>query len=116
MPKLLAEWITPRVLSRNEIVEIAGFEYPIVFVEAREIDLDEDYPIWFEGYAEPVNSDDETCIYLYGFGNDVPIEAKWKNYGKSWRCWSRKPMQGQCRATPWIDEVTEEGKENETEN
>lgn len=104
--------LIPRVLSSVEICELAdgGYKYPIVFVETNEINLKETYPVWFEGYAEPVESD-ETEIHLYAFGEPEPFEAKWRDYGKIWRCWNKEPSEKQKKETQWY-----EGEKDETEN
>lgn len=107
------ERLIPRVLSRNEICELAwNSNHPVLFVEMREINYSCPYPIWFEGYAEPVESD-ETEIHLYGFGAPEPCEAKWRDYCKIWRCWDKEPSEKQMAETPW-DEG--KGEDNEAEN
>lgn len=85
-----------RVLSGGELLELEKADAPCVWLEVREIT--DRY--WFEGWAEPVYYD-ETETELYGFGVDVPVEAKLCDYGVEYRCWNHEPTEAQMKAVPW---------------
>ena len=85
-----------RVLSMDELLKLEKAEAPCVWLEVREIT--DRY--WFEGWAEPVHFD-ETETHLYGFGVDVPVEARLCDYEVEYRCWNHKPTEGQQLAVKW---------------
>ena len=85
-----------RVLSRDELLKLEKAKSPCVWLEVKEITN----RYWFEGWAEPVHSD-ETETELYGFGVDVPVEAKLCDYGVEYRCWNHEPTEAQMKAVPW---------------
>lgn len=85
-----------RVLSMGELLKLEKAEAPCVWLEVREIT--DRY--WFEGWAEPVCYN-EIETELYGFGVDVPVEAKLCDYGVEYRCWNHEPTEAQMKAVPW---------------
>ena len=88
---------TPRLLSSDELSMLAkNVKDPCVWLEVRE----ETNRYWFEGWAEPA-LDDETYIELYPFGNEVSVEAKYRDYGIAYRCWSGRPTESQMAMKAW---------------
>lgn len=87
---------SPRVLSPIELSQLAQQKEPCVWLEVQEITN----RYWFEGWAEPALSD-ETGIDLYPFGNEVPVEAKYRDYGSAYRCWSGRPTESQMAMKAW---------------
>jgi hypothetical protein len=53
----------------------------------------------------------ELCIVDHGesdsnwlwvsYGVDNSGNSAWKDYGKTWRCWTQRPTDGQREVTPW---------------
>ena len=87
----------PRVMTLYEVAKMAAdFQDSMLWFEPKEVDND----MWFMAYAQPVESG-ETEIYIYEFGNDVPIKAKKYLYGKTWRCWTSRPDEKRRAETPW---------------
>ena len=87
----------PRVMTLEEVKNAS-----VVWLEPIHIDLEVDMPIWFDGWAEPVDSS-ECRINLYDFGNEVPVETEYSEYGKTWRCWTSRPTEEQKKEVPWDD-------------
>lgn len=79
----------PKVLTPEELMGFDGaflIEYNISFVS-----LD---PIWATFHYM-----DEKWVFLY---KDVVISHySVEQYGRTWRCWSRRPTPEQMEATPW---------------
>lgn len=82
----------PRVLTLEELMGFDGaflIEYNISFVS-----LD---PIWATFHYM-----DGKWVFLY---KDVVISHySVEQYGRTWRCWSRRPSAEQMEATPWPGE------------
>ena len=53
------------------------------------------------GYLE--YSDDNTKVVIWRMGQEKPIYAALNFYGKTWRCWSRRPTPEERAAAPWED-------------
>lgn len=48
-----------------------------------------------------IEDDEEEVDEVHGFYIMERQEPKWKEYGKTWRCWMRNPTEQQMRDTPW---------------
>ena len=99
----LLEEQEPRVMTLEEVQKISTEDLDgVVWLESRMYsDPDNgDCNIWFSGWANPVESC-EMDIHIYAFGNEVPVEAKKRMYGITWRCWTSRPTDEQREATPW---------------
>ena len=78
---------TTRVLTLEEAL---GTIDPVYF------ESDGGMKCWVDGYI----SDDLKMAVLYRFGAQefmIPLPM----YGKSWRCWNKRPTDDQCKAVKW---------------
>lgn len=80
---------TPRVLSLEELM---GFDGAFLIEYNKSlVSLD---PIWATFHFM-----DEKWVFLYK--NVVIAHYSMEHYGRTWRCWSRRPTEEQMEATPW---------------
>lgn len=54
-----------------------------------------------------IEDDEEEVDEVHGFYIMERQEPKWKEYGKTWRCWLRKPTLEEMAETPWGGEKNE---------
>lgn len=52
-----------------------------------------------------IEDDEEEVDEVHGFYIMERQEPKWKDYGKTWRCWMRNPTAQEMRDTPWKGEA-----------
>ena len=76
-----------RVLTQEELKNHAGF-------------------LWNENRYDSFDSEGEPAYaengFLYAGNGNVDLKLNIaKTYGKSWRCWLRKPTEAERRGTPW---------------
>ena len=88
---------------------------PLTLAEALELGEDDDSIVYIEsrrlggrGWCQPCaiifDSSEEgqkNEIHFYEPGNDLPDFWPEAEYGKSWRCWPRKPTPEQMAAEKW---------------
>lgn len=89
-----------RPLTLDEVLEIGKDEDSIAYIESRRFGGCGWYQpcaIIFDSSAEGQKNE----IYFYEPGNDIPEFWPEAEYGKSWRCWSRKPTPEQMAAEKW---------------
>lgn len=89
-----------RPLTLEEVLELVKDEDSIVYIESRRFGGYGWYQpcaIIFDNSAEGQKNE----IYFYEPGNDIPEFWPEAEYGKSWRCWSRKPTPEQMAAEKW---------------
>ena len=89
-----------RPLTLEEVLELVKDEDSIVYIESRRFGGYGWYQpcaIIFDNSAEGQKNE----IYFYEPGNDIPEFWLEAGYGKSWRCWSRKPTPEQMAAEKW---------------
>lgn len=55
-----------------------------------------------------IEDDEEEVDEVHGFYIMERQEPKWKEYGKTWRCWMRNPTAQEMRDTPWKGESNDE--------
>ena len=58
----------------------------------------EEKTAWGLAHITPIDNQTGAC-YIYTFFAKFPLMAE--KYGKTWRCWSRKPTREQTAAAEW---------------
>lgn len=89
-----------RPLTLEEVLELGKDEDSIVYIESRRFGGCGWYQpcaIIFDSSAEGQKNE----IHFYEPGNDLPDFWPEAEYGKSWRCWPRKPTPEQMAAEKW---------------
>lgn len=89
-----------RPLTLAEVLEIGKDEDSIAYIESRRFGGCGWYQpcaIIFDSSAEGQKNE----IHFYEPGNDLPEFWPEAEYGKSWRCWPRKPSPEQMAAEKW---------------
>lgn len=89
-----------RPLTLAEVLEIGKDEDSIAYIESRRFGGCGWYQpcaIIFDSSAEGQKNE----IHFYEPGNDLPEFWPEAEYGKSWRCWPRKPTPEQMAAEKW---------------
>lgn len=89
-----------RPLTLEEVLELGKDEDSIVYIESRRFGGCGWYQpcaIIFDSSAEGQKNE----IHFYEPGNDLPDFWPEAEYGKSWRCWPRKPTPEQMTAAKW---------------
>lgn len=87
-------------LTLEEVIEIGKDADSIVYIEDRKLELcgwNQPCTIIFDG----ANGEPRREIHFYEPGNDLPEFWPEAEYGKSWRCWPRKPTPEQMAAAKW---------------
>lgn len=78
-----------RLLTLGEAQQISS-EYGGTWVEEK--------TAWGLAHVTPIDNQTGAC-YIYTFFAKFPLMAE--EYGKTWRCWSRKPTPEQMAAAEW---------------
>lgn len=89
-----------RPLTLAEVMELGKDVDSIVYIEDRKSKLcgwNQPCTIIFDG----ANGEPRREIHFYEPGNDLPDFWPEAEYGKSWRCWPRKPTTEQLAAAEW---------------
>lgn len=89
-----------RPLTLEEVLELVKDEDSIVYIESRRFGGCGWYQpcaIIFDSLAEGQKNE----IHFYEPGNDITEFWLEAGYGKSWRCWFRKPTREQTVAWKW---------------
>ena len=89
-----------RPLTLEEVMELGKDDDSIVYIESRRFGGKGWYQpcaIIFDSSAEGQRNE----IHFYEPGNDLPEFRPEAEYGKSWRCWPRKPTPEQMAAEKW---------------
>lgn len=89
-----------RPLTLEEMLELGKDEDSIVYIESRRFGGCGWYQpcaIIFDSSAEGQKNE----IHFYEPGNDIPEFWPEAEYGRSWRCWPRKPTPEQLAAEKW---------------
>lgn len=89
-----------RLLTLAEVLELGEDDDSIVYIESRRFGEKGWYQpcaIIFDSSVEGQRNE----IHFYEPGNDLPEFWPEAEYGKSWRCWPRKPTPEQMAATKW---------------
>lgn len=89
-----------RPLTLAEVLEIGKDDDSIVYIESRRFGGYGWYQpcaIIFDSSAEGQKNE----IHFYEPGNELPDFWPEAEYGKSWRCWPRKPTPEQMAAVEW---------------
>lgn len=89
-----------RPLTLEEVLELGKDDDSIVYVESRRFGGKG----WYQPCAIIFDSSAEgqwNEIHFYEPGNDLPEFRPEAEYGKSWRCWPRKPTPEQMAAEKW---------------
>lgn len=90
-----------RPLTLNEVLELGKDDDSIVYITDRH---------WEEcGWHQPVSitydsatfEEKRQALHFYEPANDYPEFWPEAEYGKSWRCWPRKPTPEQMAAEKW---------------
>lgn len=90
-----------RPLTMDEVLELGKDDDSIVYITDRH---------WEEcGWHHPVSitycsatfEEKRQALHFYEPGNDLPEFWPEAEYGKSWRCWPRKPTPEQMAAAEW---------------
>lgn len=78
--------------------------HPLTLGEAQQISSEdggtwlEEKTAWGLAHITPIDNQTGAC-YIYTFFAKFPLMAE--KYGKSWRCWPRKPTPEQMAAEKW---------------
>lgn len=89
-----------RPLTLEEVLELGKDEDSIVYIESRRFGgrgWCQPCAIIFDSSVEGRRNE----IHFYEPGNDLPEFCPEAEYGKSWRCWPRKPTPEQMAAEKW---------------
>lgn len=89
-----------RPLTLAEALELGEDDDSIVYIESRRLGGSG----WCQPCAIIFDSSEEgqkNEIHFYEPGNDLPDFWPEAEYGKSWRCWPRKPTPEQMAAAKW---------------
>lgn len=89
-----------RPLTLEEVLELGKDEDSIVYIESRRFGGCG----WYQPCSIICDSSEagqKNEIHFYEPGNDLPEFWPEAEYGKSWRCWPRKPTPEQMAAAEW---------------
>lgn len=92
-----------RPLTLAEALELGEDDDNIVYIESRRLGGCG----WYQPCAIIFDSSEEgqkNEIHFYEPGNELPEFWPEAEYGRSWRCWPRKPTPEQMTAAKWEDE------------
>ena len=87
-------------LTLDEVLELGKDEDSIVYIESRRFGRRgwcQPCDIIFDSSAEGQKNE----IHFYEPGNELPDFWPEAEYGKTWRCWPRKPTLEQMAAEKW---------------
>ena len=93
-----------RPLTLAEVLELGKDDDSIVYIETRRFGgrgWCQPCAIIFDSSAEGQKNE----IHFYEPGNGLPEFWPEAEYGKSWRCWPRKPTPEQMVAAKWEDKI-----------
>ena len=89
-----------RPLTLEEVMGLGKDDDSIVYIESRRLGgcgWCQPCAIIFDSSPEGQKNE----IHFYEPGNDIPEFWPEAEYGRSWRCWPRKPTQEQMAAEKW---------------
>ena len=71
------------------------------------IDNHSPYALWIES-VEKYGTELKPVIwciggYLYHLGWANGDNVNWDQYGRTWRCWKRRPIEREIKAAQWLD-------------
>lgn len=111
--KAASGWLSP-IRSRKDLAYDAAMmlaaepeNHPLTLEEAQEKSKNGD-AVWLEetgGPSAPIAAHItpidplSACCYVYTFFSTFPMRRS--TYGKTWRCWPRKPTPEQMQAEKW---------------
>lgn len=95
----LAESEKPQVPLTFE--EAYGADYCYIEFSAQEIPRP--YVVMIGSMT--ANGENKKIVRIYEFGEDVErcLKLRGEDYGKTWRCWPRKPTDEERKAVKWDD-------------
>lgn len=91
-----------RPLTLEEVMGLGKDDDSIVYIESRRLGgcgWCQPCAIIFDSSPEGQKNE----IHFYEPGNDIPEFWPEAEYGRSWRCWPRKPTPEQMTAAKWED-------------
>lgn len=89
-----------RPLTMEEVLELGKDDDSIVYITDRHWE----WGGWHHPCAESyhaVEGGTHPALHFYEPGNDLPEFWSEAEYGKTWRCWPRKPTPEQMQAEKW---------------
>lgn len=96
-----------RPLTLDEALELGEDDDSIVYIESRRFG----WCGWYQPCSIICDSSEagqKNEIHFYEPGNNLPEFWPEAEYGKSWRCWPRKPTPEQMAAWKWEEDITNE--------
>ena len=85
---------TPRVMTFEELY-VDSDESVICYIEFRDKDA--------INVTAPFRYPGDNLIQIPYIGTECRKWAELKQYGKTWRCWTAKPTDGQRKAVAWVE-------------